>query len=76
MSKYEQFNNEDGLDGDSSSDVGFKENGNNNDVGTEFEEVNEINFEEKTIENGKPHQSTEFEIPEIETVKSFKNGGY
>ena len=76
MSKYEQFNNEDGLDGDSSSDVGFKENGNNNDVGSELEEVNEINFEEKTIENGKPHQSTEFEIPEIETVKSFKNGGY
>ena len=71
MSKYEQFTNDDSVDGQDTE----TSNEDNKDVVTQLEEVNEINFE-VAKENGKVPSPTEFQIPEIETVKSFKNGGY
>lgn len=74
MSKYEQFTNDDAIDGTEASEVSTQEVKKENGI-PELEEVNEINFEIAT-ENGKVPSKPEFEIPAIETVKSFKNGGY
>ena len=67
MSKYEQFTNDETVDG---LETGTSNEDNRGDAVTQLEEVTEINFEEAK-ENGKVPSPTEFQIPEIETVKSY-----
>ena len=74
MSKYAQFTNDDGLEIQEPVEVVNVEDSKSDGI-SQFEEVHEINFELAT-ENGNVPSQSDFKIPEIETAKTLKNGGY